>query len=148
MNCTQAEEMVSLFCDGEIDGIDESALFIHMSECNLCRTFLQRIVGLRTALASTPEPAAPVSLDRRIRQISRGFGMARAFSGRFWTRRFSISSPVFAAILVLIAVSITFSLASFFHGDIFRPKEPPQVVYIMSLEPIEVQGNVPQQQTQ
>jgi anti-sigma factor RsiW len=148
MNCTQAEGLASSFIDGEISAVDESPLFAHLSTCDSCCSFLQRIVRLRSSLTSTPNPTVPVSLDRKVHRLSLRPTDLHTIAERFWRRRFSIPSPVFAMLIVLFAVSITLSIASLFPVGAHPHSEETQVVYIMNLEPIEVQGVPAQPQAQ
>ncbi len=148
MNCTVYHEEVSLYIDRELDEGRIVSLFAHLAGCKNCRGFLGSMMELRSALHRLPAPAVPATLDTRIRRIRPGrrnpvpVVFDRMIS--WWNRRLSISVPALAgtALLLLTAALVSFSL---WQSARRTPAPELQVMYIMSLPTVEVEGFAPAQ---
>jgi anti-sigma factor RsiW len=148
MNCAAYHEDVSRYIDRELDEGRIALLFVHLGGCAGCRDFLSSIMELRSALHRLPAPSAPATLDRRIHAIRPGrqrlTPLLIDLVHGWWNRRLLIPVPALAgtALLLLSAALVSFSLwQSARHLAV--PKL--QVMYIMSLPTVDVEGFAPAQ---
>jgi anti-sigma factor RsiW len=148
MNCTLYHEDVSRYIDRELDEGRIAVLFAHLAGCTGCREFLGSMMELRSTLHRIPPPGVPATLDRRIESIRPGRRKSapavldRVYS--WWNRRLLVPVPALAgtALLLLTAALVSFSL----WQDARRATAPGlQVMYIMSLPTVEVEGIAPAQ---
>ena len=148
MNCTVYHEEVSRYIDRELDEGRLAPLFAHLAGCEHCRGFLGSMMELRSTLHGLPAPAVPATLDRRIRSIRPGRRRpVRDLFDRissWWNLRLSVPVPALAgtAVLLLSAALVSFSLWQSAHRT---PAPELQVMYIMSLPTVEVEGFAPAQ---
>ena len=148
MNCTGYHEDVSRYIDRELDEGRIAPLFAHLAGCENCRGFLGSMMALRSTLHRLPAPGVPATLDRRIRSIRPGRRRsARVLFDRisfWWNLRLPVPVPVLAgtAALLLSAALVSFSL---WQSARRTPAPELQVMYIMSLPTVEVEGFAPAQ---
>ena len=145
MTCETYQEMISEFVDGELRAVETAGLFNHLAVCEQCRTFLSMMVRVRHSVATMPQPSVRPELDARVLQIPRRSPQGRA--GKrvslewLWQNRVRLPFP---ALATLVFVALFSSAVLLFLW--LRPKEPaeqtsPRVVYLIGLEPVEVQGS-------
>jgi len=142
MKCDEAELNISMYIDRALGATDTPQLFLHLSECAHCRSFLARMLELRRELASMPDPEPSRILDRRMLalRVSRT-GIASGITSALralWMRRLAVPLPAAAMLaLVLLTVSaVSYSLWS------KSSAEPPKhdVIYMLGMPAVEVQG--------
>ena len=136
MTCDEIQADISAYIDGELPADDMAVMFKHLSGCAECQGFLTNALRLRSAmhvpsaLAATPLPR-PKSVQQR--SIRRLIG-----------QRLELPFAAAAGIaLVLLSVSLL-SLSLWLNA----PKDKPQreVVYMLSLPPVEIQAVRPAEQ--
>jgi anti-sigma factor RsiW len=148
MNCTHYREDVSRYVDRELDEGRIALLFAHLAGCTGCREFLDSMMALRSTLHRLPAPAVPATLDRRIHAIRpdrrKPIPLLIDLVHGWWNRRLVIPVPALAgtALLILSAVLVSFSL---WQSARHAPAPELQVMYIMSLPTVEVEGFAPAQ---
>jgi len=148
MNCAAYHDDVSRYIDRELDESRTALLFAHLAGCTGCREFLGSMMGLRSTLHRLPTPSVPATLDRRIHAIRPGRQKITPLLidrvHAWWNRRLLIPVPALAvtALLILSAVLVSFSL---WQSARHSPAPELQVMYIMSLPTVEVEGFAPAQ---
>jgi anti-sigma factor RsiW len=148
MNCTVYHEDVSRFIDRELEESRTAPLYGHLAGCKHCRAFLGSMMELRSTLHRLPAPGVPATLDRRIRGIrpDRRRSVPVPFDriSFWWNRRLPVPVPVLAgtALLLLAAALVSFAL---WQSAGRTPAPDLQVMYIMSLPTVEVEGFAPAQ---
>lgn len=136
MTCNEIQVDISAYIDGELSAAGMAGMFTHLSHCVVCQEFLTDALRLRAALHSA-SALAPVPSGAH-REASRGP------IRRLITQRLELSFAAAAGIaLVLLTVSV-FSISLWLGA----PKEKPQreVVYMLSLPPVEVHAVQPADQ--
>src|SRR5271170_3254691 len=67
MPCADSEHRLHAYFDGELDALDAAAFESHLETCAECRTALEGLKTLRSALrAELPDERAPAALAARI----------------------------------------------------------------------------------
>jgi anti-sigma factor RsiW len=148
MNCTVYHEDMSRYIDRDLDEGRTASLFGHLAGCEQCRAFLGSLMELRSALHRLPPPGVPATLDRRIRNIRPG--RRRSVPVLFdrisywWNRRLPVPVPALAgtALFLLTAALVSFAL---WQSARRTPAPELQVMYIMSLPTVDVEGFAPAQ---
>jgi anti-sigma factor RsiW len=139
MNCEQYQEQISQFIDGELPPTAETDLFIHLGECEHCRTFLKNALSLRNTLVFTPHTAVPVSLDRRVLAQDSSTTMKSVNQNFAW--RFAEIKYSFRTIgLAIILSALTGILFSSFWHTMYQPQQT--IVCLTPLPEVEVAGYV------
>ncbi len=123
MTCGEYQEQVSQYIDGELGEQDSAGLFSHLSKCKECRMSLKGFLELRSSIQD---------------EILKG---ASAEGRQLWKKRRVRMSMATALATVAAIIMITIV----FFETVVRPErnEATQVVYMMSLPIIEVQGENP-----
>jgi anti-sigma factor RsiW len=148
MNCTLYHEDVSRYIDRELDEDRIAVLFDHLAGCTGCRAYLGSMMELQSTLHQLPAPGVPATLDCRIQNIRPGRRKpAPAVLDRmstWWNRRLLVPVPALAgtALLLLSAALVSFLL---WQGARRATAPGQQVMYIMSLPTVEVEGIAPAQ---
>lgn len=110
--CEAYQEMISAYIDNELADADTSKLFYHLGECRECRTTLNDMLQLRTALFEVEQSSV------------------KNATPSLWKRRLSVSYPIAAVIVMFMLISMaTFFLQIFFRQDI---SQPARVEYVSS----------------
>lgn len=145
MTCDEHQELISELIDGELRDGETAGLFSHLGTCRQCRASLGMMMSLRRSLVKMPQPDVRPVLDTRVLEIlqrhPRTRVQKRLLLERLWQNRIRLPFPALAT-LVFIAL---FSSAALLLSSL-RMKEPtqqtsPRVVYLIGLEPVEVQGS-------
>jgi len=142
ITCEGYEEHLSAYVDGELTDDSSAELFTHLGACPSCRRSFAAVSALRAHIASAPAPEVPLRLDRRIARLQPAAPAreSRLRNGirSLWLHRMTIPAPAFALALLLVTASILVSLL------LIRTTPPPageqQVMYIMNMPAIEVEG--------
>jgi anti-sigma factor RsiW len=135
MTCTETQEGLSAFIDGDSSPEKCGPLFAHIAECKECRTFLQSSVIVRGMIARIPDPAVPPRLDARVLAIGLPTGtVARRLAG-LWQQRLRVPLPAVAATIALVILSAITS-AWLWLSPVQEPRQ--EVVYIFGMPQIEV----------
>lgn len=136
--CEQCEETMSTFIDGEAGDTAVAELFAHMGTCPACRQTFTAMSAIRPRMAAAAAQEVPVRLDRRIRRLHAAPAAQVSRLREVWTRRLTIPAPAFALALLIISVTILASVL-WLRGTP-APPEQQQVMYIMSMPAVEVEG--------
>ncbi len=139
MNCEQYQEQISQFIDGELLPTAETELFVHLSMCEHCRTFLKNALSLRNTLALTRQIAVPVSLDKRVlaqHSLTTKKPLDQNFIWRITNSKYSFRT-IGLAIILSTLTSVLFS--SFWHNS-YQPQQT--IVCLTPLPEVEVTGYV------
>jgi len=141
MNCEQYQEYISQFIDYELDGINESSLFQHLSSCDECRGFLKETMSLRSELLNKQAAIVPESLNRKILA-----NIIKPTSQSFeWVKRGRvISLRAFGFVLALTILTSVALTSLFYHSAVDSQKT---VVYVPTLPTVEVLGYIPPSST-
>lgn len=140
--CERHEENISAFIDRELADDIAAELFAHLGSCPRCRRTFTTLATLHERIAMLPDPAVPHALDRRMRSMDAPpvARIARAGSDlrTLWRRRLAIPAPALAIALLAVMATILLSVL------LLRPQPAPpaqqQVMYIMSMPAVEVEG--------
>ncbi len=96
MNCTEAENLVDAYVDGELELLKSLEVEAHLRDCPACARLRANHLALRDVLAPLYEPA-PAALARRIRRSARP---PRARLAGRWA--WGLASAALAAIAALL----------------------------------------------
>lgn len=136
--CEQYEETMSAYIDGQADDTAGAELFAHMGTCPACRQTFAAMGSIRPRLAAAATPEVPLRLDRRIRRLHAAPAARVSRLREIWTRRLTIPAPAFA--LALLIISMTLLASAVWLKGRPVPAEEQQVMYIMSMPAVEVEG--------
>ncbi len=136
--CERCEEMMSAYIDGVLDDAGGAELFAHMGTCTQCRQTYAGMSAIRTYCAVAPAPEVPERLDRRIHRLHAAPAARVSRLRKVWTQRLTIPAPAFA--LALLVVSVTVLATVVWLRTTPAPAEEQQVMYIMSMPAVEVEG--------
>lgn len=136
--CEQYEETMSAYIDAQADDTAGAELFAHMGTCPTCRQTFATMSAIRPRLAAAAVPEIPVRLDRRIRRLHAAPAARVSRLREVWTRRLTIPAPAFA--LALLIVSMTILATALWLRGRPAPAAEQQVMYIMSMPAVEVEG--------
>lgn len=136
--CEQYEETMSAYIDGQADDAAGAELFAHMGTCPACRQTFAAMGSIRPRLAAAATPEVPLRLDRRIRRLHAAPAARVSRLREIWTRRLTIPAPAFA--LALLIISMTLLASAVWLKGRPVPAEEQQVMYIMSMPAVEVEG--------
>ena len=105
MNCNEAELIIHLYMDKEIDELGEKELFTHLAECNKCREEF-RLLGRAQKAYNTSLEEFPERLDQRVIESLK----KKETSGRrsIFTKRLPAYYLYAASIAIIIIVAIYF----------------------------------------
>jgi anti-sigma factor RsiW len=136
--CERNEESISAYIDGELDDASGADLFAHLGVCASCRRSFAAMSAIRPQFASAPAPVVPDRLDRRIHRLHAAPTARVSRVRTFWTQRFTVPAPAFALALLIASVTILVSLLW------LKTTPPPageqQIMYIMNMPAVEVEG--------
>ena len=142
MNCEGYQEQISALIDEELSDEQSAEVFAHLGICPSCRTFLATTHSIRNAMAGETVQV-PSSLDARLRTIARTdrwreLALSVRHGAAWWKRRLDIPVPAFALLLIMLLTSVVMILGLLRTTSPGFDTKSPNVVYIMSLSPIEV----------
>ncbi|MEW6511698.1 MAG: zf-HC2 domain-containing protein [Bacteroidota bacterium] len=141
MTHEEAQMHSSAYVDGEVSGLDAAAMFGHLAECGTCRTFMSRVLAMRSTLLSAPPIPVPPALDRRV--LSLRLPQTRSTPvRRLLASRIQIPLAAAAAIAVTLLTITLFSVSLWLSAPPQQPQKQ-ETVYIMSLPAIEVHAPQP-----
>ena len=66
MKCEKAQQLISLWLDGMLEGEDEQALMAHIENCRHCRQVWRDWEQIRVALRSYPSATLSPEFDRKL----------------------------------------------------------------------------------
>lgn len=69
--CTSAREWVSLRADGELSELERMLLRRHLSRCDPCRAFAERVIQTTQALRAAPRERPSRALVPQVRPVRR-----------------------------------------------------------------------------
>jgi hypothetical protein len=142
MNCEQYQEQISQFIDGELENVNESSLFQHLSTCDECCGFLKETLSLRSELLDNHAIIVPDSLNRKILAnniITSSIRESMSFHFDWMKQGRMISFRAVGFILVFsILTSVIFT--SLWYRSRIASQET--VVYVPTLPTEEVRGYV------
>jgi hypothetical protein len=108
VNCRQAENLISAYLDGELEGGYRAEIEAHLASCPACRQYAEELEAAQAALAgifAAAEP--PADLLERVMARVRSAGaetpvsrQAAAFSG--WRRTFAVAGLAAAVVLACL----------------------------------------------
>ncbi|MBX2991659.1 MAG: zf-HC2 domain-containing protein [Bacteroidetes bacterium] len=140
MNCNEYQELVSALMDNELQEPESATTFHHLGECKRCRNYMRTLLQLRSALTASKEVAVPATLDEKV--LSMPLHTATSHRSRFsefWKEKFAVPAPALAAAFLLLIASLATSML-FLSERQTKKGEPQKVVYVIGLQPVEVQG--------
>lgn len=136
--CERYEEAMSAYMDGAVDDTTGADLFAHLGSCASCRRSFAAMSAIRTRMAAEPAPEVPERLDRRVRRLYAAPAARVSRLRTVWTQRFTIPAPAFALALLIVSVTILASVMWLKAAP--APAGEQQVMYIMSMPAVEVEG--------
>src|SRR5512137_1912540 len=116
MNCTQTQESLSQWMDGELHPAVEAGLFTHLSQCESCRVFFKDLFMLNQEFASAQPVQVPASLDQRVLTTVLSTASMRRFPW-FSSKRMYSARAVGLAVLASIVTTIFVSSQWFQHSQ-------------------------------
>lgn len=128
MTCEEYQREISMLVDGELDEGRSGAVFGHLGACGECRRFYYQVQNLHAALEQVRTAGVPASAPLRQPQPARRVAPVR----RFWSNRITLRLPVAAALVVVFALALFFSVQ---RG--LMPGEQ-ETVYLTKLPPVVV----------
>ena len=142
-SCDIYVEAISAYIDRELDDDAGAELFAHLGTCISCRQSFASLSVLHAQLGNTPAPEVPSTLDRRIHRLhaTPAARVARLQTNvrSFWSRRLSVPAPAFAIVLLAATATLLISLL-LLRTSPPRPAGEQQVMYIMNMPAVEVEG--------
>ncbi|MBI5473240.1 MAG: zf-HC2 domain-containing protein [Ignavibacteriae bacterium] len=142
MNCREYQEATSLLIDGAATDDRMRDAFLHLHECEECRSFFRTALEIRSTLGAARDDIVPARLDERVLAIPLKTS-ARKSVPRFsfssqWRERIAVPklAVAFAAVVVVLASAITI----WFSLRLTQNLPAQKIVYVVGLEPVEVQG--------
>jgi hypothetical protein len=150
MSCSEHQERVSLFIDGELEPRQQVELFQHLAGCEECQSFIDTMLRLKE-VRQHENILYPTEIDDTVLAMltnhrsspPQGFNVL----GEFFRRHISIPVPVVTG-LVIAAILVGF----FMHSFIFKStpstilpasinqltSQPGAVIVIYGVPPVEV----------
>ncbi len=110
MNCQTTKEQISQFLDTELRSVELQSMFLHLSECEECRTFFIQTKEIHDGVKSIEYIAAPEIIDQKFAVL----GMEQTQQS-ILSRRFTISVP---SALYSVGAAIVMSLFIYVVGNI------------------------------
>ena len=130
MNCLEAEKLMSLRLDGELDASRGRALDEHLLACPQCPRQWQRLQRMAGLLAEWPTPAVPATLKERvIAASSRPTATARA------RRRVNLRLPTAVLACAAAAAAVLFVIFGLPSTPTCTLKQP-TAEYVMEVSPL------------
>ena len=141
MNCNEYQELVSALMDNELQEPESAKLFGHLAKCESCRGYLRTFLHLQSTFTAGKEVVVPGRLDERVLSIPLdATATPRRFRfSEFWKEKFAVPVPAVAAAFLLLLASLATSML-FLSEHQTQKEEPRKVVYVIGMQPIEVQG--------
>lgn len=140
MNCNEYQELVSALIDNELQESESATAFHHLGECGRCRSFMRTLLQSRSALAANTEAAVPATLDDKVLSIPLHTPTARRLKfSELWKEKFAVPVPALAAAFLLLIASFAASML-FLSEQQAQKGETQKVVYVIGMQPIEVQA--------
>lgn len=136
--CDRYEEAMSAYVDGELEDTAGAELFAHLGTCASCRRSYATFSVIRQHFSSAPAPEVPGSLDRRIHRLHAAPAARVSRLRTIWSQRLTVPAPAFALVLLIASVTILASLL--WLRTTPTPAGEQQVMYIMSMPTVEVEG--------
>jgi anti-sigma factor RsiW len=114
MSCSEVQELIHGYVDGELDLVRNLEMERHFRECQDCASAHERLCGMRSAV-SIPYFQAPPGLETRIRaRVREAAGVAKpAATGRWFQWQWA----GMAASLVIVALGTWRVASTNRHGD-------------------------------
>jgi anti-sigma factor RsiW len=101
MDCKEFRESLDLYADGELAPEAEATARVHLNECAACRRAEAELLRLRRALKRTvAQQQPPPELVRRVAALTNPRWRL------LWQRRVSLPAPVFALLLLVVALLV------------------------------------------
>lgn len=121
MTCEGYQEEVSQYVDRELGERESANLFGHLGTCSVCREFLKEVLELRSQIYDDILKREPPKTKQAKKKIE-----------------LSITTAVITTVMIILSTIAVFE-------TILEPgqKGSSQVVYMMSLPIVEIQGNNP-----
>ncbi|MBN1397429.1 MAG: zf-HC2 domain-containing protein [Bacteroidetes bacterium] len=142
MNCEQYQEHISQFIDGELENVNESSLFQHLSTCDDCRGFLKETLSLRSELLNNHTAIVPDSLNRKI--LSNNMitpGSRKSMSSHFdWMKQGRMMSLKAVGLILAFSILTSVIFTSLWYQSNIASQET--IVYVPTLPTEEVRGYV------
>jgi hypothetical protein len=154
MNCGEYQENANLFIDSELDIEQQVELLKHLTQCNECQAFVDTTLRIneiqrreRFEFPSEIDDAVMSKLVTAKASIQRP-GQFIQGKNYFWKQRISLSIPVFTSILLIMLILGLYTLKLLNKNDqqLTIPAlqqytaQPPTVIMVYGLPPIEVVG--------
>ena len=144
--CKEYEFLITSYADGESEEADKREVFLHLAECDSCRTYWETVTEMKFQAARENRRAAPTTLNRRIkvgtmRRVSSA-RLSRA-GGNLIQRRIFVPAPV-ALLLALFLLSGGAGIAFLWSSSPPPAKEVVEPVVVVKLPTVEIRGNVDQ----
>lgn len=117
--CEDFQEMISSYIDDELSDYESSKIFSHLSECQECRTTLTLMMRLHSSLLEG-EYAYP---KKQLREM-------------FWRRKFAITYPVAAIIVMTIFMSTILFYLKITQPPTIVEKLQTEYVYMTAFPPV------------
>ena len=140
MTCSEHQTNVSRLLDNELPEESQTQTFAHLASCTSCRDFFGASRFIRQHLEVMPdfpdEIGAPV-LKAEPKSTAHPMATHRGPRKSLLARRIMIPLPAAAAILLVLAASIVFSIDAYDASA--RAEE--QVIYVPTLPGIEVEAS-------
>ena len=137
MTCNEIQEHISAYIDRECSADSAAVMFVHLSGCMACQGFLTDSLRVRAVLHSPPT-LAPAPIRRR-QEAPRG--PLRSLIAQRLELPFAAAAGL---ALVLLSVSLL-SLSLWLNPPKGKPPQR-EVVYMLSLPPVEVRAAQPADQ--
>jgi predicted anti-sigma-YlaC factor YlaD len=137
MDCTQTQELLSQWIDGELHPAVEPELFGHLSRCETCRAFFRNLYTLNQEFASARALQVPASLDQRV--LAADLPTVKQSRKSPWQGMRHTYSIRVLGLAIVLSISTTVLVSSYWY----RHSQPQQtIVCLTPLPEVEVTGYV------
>ncbi len=146
--CMRQQLAISEWMDEELGAHEVSAMFLHLAECEECRSFWKNAAAAERKLLESGKVGGSEKLDELIGSIGRTSGMRdRAPERRNGEIRVTSHEQVhfpypIAAIVAILAISLGFVIGSGLNSGGTAGKGEPQVIYVSVLPSLTVTGRI------
>ena len=142
--CNEYEFLITLYVDGESEEADKRRVFLHLAECESCRSYWEALTEMKVQAARENRLTTPVTLDARIitrpMQKDPSIKMSRSWK-HLIQHRLLVPAPV-AILLALFLLSGGAGIALLWPSHPEPAKEIFEPVVYVKLPTVEIRGNV------